>query len=375
MQRSDAAKLLTTAVTSCVVCVAGQSATAATYIFASGTSPDIVTHANGYDGTGGNFEISIGIDETSLFATEIATSVQNVVNTWNGLLPTVGNLQKGVIPKTSFDFESVLLHEVGHALGLNHTNLASESGESGSNREFARAGKGANGVFDLDAGSDGVVGTADDLRGDDVNLNYFRIGENDPFATELGTVDSTTYSRDIADLPTLDTFTVSGGRDAAAELGYAQTEAVMEQGTRAGEIQRSLTADDVVGIRYAQSGIDELAGTADDYTFTLNFIGSVVDADILIDFDSGETGFAVTKSSGKYIGGDHTAITGSEIFFNSGINWAFNNWSNAPAATPQLQQLAVIQPTAVPLPGAIWGMMFGLASLGGVSMRRKKLSA
>ncbi|MEO1318531.1 MAG: hypothetical protein AAFW01_18405, partial [Pseudomonadota bacterium] len=66
-----------------------------------------------------------------------------------------------------------------------------------------------------------------------------------------------------------------------------------QQGSFFGEVQRTLTADDIAGVRYAQSGIDHLAGTSDDYVFDLQFIGLVDDADILIDFDNSQTGFAV----------------------------------------------------------------------------------
>ena len=136
-----------------------------------------------------------------------------------------------------------------------------------------------------------------------------------------------------------------------------------------GEAQRSLTADDVAGLLYARSGEDELAETADDYTVTLNFIGAVAGADILIDFDNTQASFAVSQSQGVMIADGHTAITQNSIYFNTGYNWFFNDQSNVVdvSAAPSM--------SAVPLPGAFWAMIVGLAGFGGVSMRGKKRAA
>ncbi|MDY7012798.1 MAG: choice-of-anchor K domain-containing protein, partial [Cyanobacteriota bacterium] len=282
------------------------------------------------DGTGGNLIIDVGINPTSPFSDLMQSSVLSVINTWNALVPTTGNLTFGGnnnIPAGFFDFESVLLHEMGHALGLAHPNAASESGLSGDDRDYTKATKGSNGAFDLNPGADGIIGSADDIRGDDVNLNYFRIADNNPFATNLGIVDSTTYSRNINNLPAGDNFSANSDRSVGNALGFANTESVMQQGTFSGEAQRMLTADDVAGILYSMSGVDEIAGTVDDYTFALNFAGLTTDADIVIDFDPGETGFAVAKSrNGKFIAGtdDHLVYENVDIFFDPNDDWFFN---------------------------------------------------
>jgi len=138
----------------------------------------------------------VGIDPSSENAQSMVISTQNVINTWNQLVPTTGNLVSGSannIPSGFVDFESVLLHEMGHSLGLGHVNAASESGLSGSDREYTKATNGSNNEFDLNSGADGIIGSADDLRGDDVNLNYFRKSNNDPF-TIASVVDSTSPS-------------------------------------------------------------------------------------------------------------------------------------------------------------------------------------
>ena len=91
-------------------------------------------------------------------------------------------------------------------------------------------------------------GSSDDVRGDDANLHWFRMANNNPF-TLATTVDSTTYARDISALPGSDLFAVNGDRTVAALLGFANTEAVMQQGQYSDEAQRELTHDDVATLR------------------------------------------------------------------------------------------------------------------------------
>ncbi|MEM9542911.1 MAG: PEP-CTERM sorting domain-containing protein [Cyanobacteria bacterium P01_E01_bin.42] len=298
------------------------------FLFNSFSTPR-VTHQIGYNGTGGHYTIDVGIDADSIFAQEAIVATQNVIDTWNNLTPTTGNLDSTELDRNQMDFESVLLHELGHSLGLGHPNLASESGVSRNNRDYTKSGIGANGSFDLNRGADGIIGSADDLRGDDDNKNYFRIADNDPFATDLGIVDSTTYTRDLSLLPVGDNYSANADRDVGAALGYANTESVMQQGTFFGETQRELGADDVAGILYSMSGFDEIAGTDDDYTFALNFVGLTDAADILLGFDNNETSFAESQSfatnlgSNSETGNQHMAITRSRIFFNSNYDWFF----------------------------------------------------
>jgi hypothetical protein len=84
-------------------------------VIAGGHIPDnskLVTHPIGYfvpmpfelftDVT-----VTVGIDPTSLNAAEMVTPVQNVIATWNGLMPTTGNIISGGannIPPGMFDY-------------------------------------------------------------------------------------------------------------------------------------------------------------------------------------------------------------------------------------------------------------------------------
>ncbi len=215
-------------------------ADAFTYV-SSASEIDRIVHQTGYDGSAASLTITVGIDPTSVNADAMVISTRNVIYTWNQLVATTGNLQPGALtaPGNQADFESILLHEMGHALGLGHPNVGSGVGTS----NYTASTPAAN----SDAGVDGIIGSADDVRGSDVNLNWFRTSNNNPF-TIAGTVDLTTYSRDIANLPGTDLYSANPDRDVAADLGFADTEAAMQQGAFWDEIQRTLGHDDVAGI-------------------------------------------------------------------------------------------------------------------------------
>ena len=304
------------------------------YIFAGlANGLNLITHPQGYiTGTETTLTVTVGIETGTPNAAAMLTSVQNIVNTVNGLSPTTGNLVFGAsnnVGPTEVDFESVALHEVGHSLGLAHVNLASESGLSGDDRNYTKSTDGVDGGYNLNRGVDMVRGSSDDIRGDDDNLHWFRMVNNNPF-TIAGTVDATSYSRDVMMLPMGHTFPANADRSVSTLLGVPDTESVMQQGTFLDEVQRTLTHDDVATLRLAMSGVDETANTADDYTLTLSFLGIVPAADILLDFDN-STGFAVSISNGNFISGSstHAYITTTAVHFNTGFNWFFNDVSNA----------------------------------------------
>lgn len=297
------------------------------FIFAGESNGvNLIAHPVGYAGTGGNVSVSVCIDPASPNAAAMAISVQNVVATFNAMVPIQGNL---IIPSPDLafyeiDFESTALHEVGHCIGLAHPNAATESGLFPWDHNYTKATNGADNVFNLDPGADGVKGSSDDVRGDDVNLHWFRVANNNPF-TIAGTVDSTTYARNTALLPGGDTFAANADRDVADLLGAGSTEAVMQQGTFYDEEQRQLNHDDVATLRYARSGLDSTAGTSDDYTVTLTYAGLTSSCDVVLAFDNSETGFAVCKAGGSFLSGDDAAITSANVFFNTGFTWFFND--------------------------------------------------
>ncbi|WP_143083422.1 hypothetical protein [Nitrosomonas communis] len=287
---------------------------------------DVITHPPGYSGAGANLTVTLGISPSSIHAEEMVIPIQNIISTWNNLLPTINNtVREGSnVPADHFDFESVVLHEVGHCIGLGHPNLASESGLNGANRNFTQSIKGVDSQFNLDRGPDSVSGSGDDLRGDDINLHWFRKSNNNPFNIAT-TVDMTTYSRELSDLPPGNTFAINADRKVAALFGLQNTEAIMQQGAHAGEAQRTLAADDVATLRLAMSGLDRVAGTADDYSLKLEFVGFTDTADIVFSFDDNRTSFSISEIMAEQITPTHFVITQGRTYFNSNIPWFFNN--------------------------------------------------
>jgi len=301
------------------------TAAAGAFIFAGeNNGVDVVTHPPGYTGGGGVLPVTVCIDPNSANAAAMETPVQNIVDTWNALAPTSPNLFSGGandIPSGQIDFESVALHELGHCVGLAHVNLATESRLTGADRNYTKSTAGAGG-YDVAVGPDGIRGSSDDPRGDDVNLHWYRVATNDPFTIDP-VVDASTYARDIASLPPGHAFAANADRSVASLLGHPNTESVMQQGSGYDEAQRTLVADDVATIRLGMSGLDRSQGTSDDYTIALSYLGLTSACDVVLDYDDAETGFASCQLSGSFISGDDVRITGANIFFNTGFAWHF----------------------------------------------------
>jgi hypothetical protein len=305
---------------------------AGAYIFAGeGSNLNIITHPSTYTGSGGNITVRVCIDPASPNATEMETSIQNNINVYNQLQPTIGNLFLGganSIPSGQLDFESVALHEIGHCLGMAHVNAASESGQTGNNQNYTKATDGVDNTSNLNPGVDGIIGSSDDIRGDDINLHWFRTSNNNPFTID-NLVDGSTYSRDLVNLPAGHNFAANADRAVAALLGMSNTEAVMQQGSFFDEAQRTLVHDDVATLLLAASGIDETSGSADDYTVTLEYGGiSTSNCDVSLGLTS-TTGLAFCSTSGTLIGPDHVRITTASIEFGESFSWYFNQQSNS----------------------------------------------
>ncbi len=302
---------------------------AGAYIFAGeGNGVDVVTHPTGYLGSGGVITVEVCIDPASANATAMEIPVQNAIDRLNALVPTVGNVRLGGdndLASNEVDFESVFIHELGHCIGLAHVNLASESGLTGPDTDYTKSTDGADNVFNRTIGADGVRGSGDDVRGDDVNLHWFFVDENNPFeipnAPQAGT-----FSRDVADLPTGDTFATNADRNVSTSIfGLPQSEAIMQQGSFFDEDQRALAADEVATLSHAQAGIDRIAGTADDYTVNLSYGGLATACDVNVDFDDVETGFAVCQTGGFFVGNSNNIrISSANTFYNTGFNWFFS---------------------------------------------------
>lgn len=300
-----------------------------TFMFAeSQEDPDIITHPIGYNGTGETLEVSVCIATDSESQSELEIPVQNAAATWTTLQPTNSNVTRSdsELGPNQFDVESVLLHELGHCIGLAHPNLGkkSEPNLTNTEQEFAMALNGSNGAYDLDAGGDGIPGSRDDVRGDDVNLNWFRIGKNDPFLYE-SEIDLDTYSNDKNDLPSGHTWIEIASFDVSQDLGQGSGEGVMNQGTFPQETQRKIHNEDATTLRIGMAGLDEDQGTGDDYDIQLTYGGIVDDCDITIRMK--DDGFGLCEIGGDPTNSPHISITSGTITLGStsAVNWYFNS--------------------------------------------------
>lgn len=249
---------------------------------------NVVVHPIGYGGAGGTINVTVGIDPASPFIAEMEIPVQNAVTIWNTLIDTRNNIKLGNIPLGTRDFETSVLHEMGHALGWLILHLDRAQGFTNAfNRQYTRTTKGVDGVFNLNLGMDTLPGTKDDLRGDDLNVNWFCKANNNPFILP-DVIDASTCIL-TNDLPAGHLFRANANFIVAGLLGIgADSQALMHQTRFPGEDIRTLSADDTAGIRYGMTGIDEIAGTADDHVVDLSYAGLTAAADIVIGFDPSE---------------------------------------------------------------------------------------
>ncbi len=252
--------------------------------------PFAEVHPYGFTGLETAVELKVCVDAAALesgptIASAIAVweALQPVANrncqhctTWEGVLNTDGRLWA----------HSVILHELGHcALGLDHVErprqLTSDP-QTFENSSFTRSANAATVPEALDAGPDGVRGSRDDFHEgifpDPIadSVSWFKTtgtAPNDPFAIDDVIIDSNTFSRAIDEVPPGDTWAASGNLNVALLLGYLQQQSVMYGLYQPKQYFRGLAADDVSMVKMARTSLDFLAGTADDYTVDLVFVG------------------------------------------------------------------------------------------------------
>lgn len=236
-------------------------------------------------------------------------ALDRAVTTWDNRTPVAaGNLvqRAGAFPPgpggvptpirvlggLSYDLESILLHELGHAFGLGHPNLADRTaGGFPANviaaqrlHRFTGSTAGGNGVFQL-LPVDAVRGNRDDFRGDDGSLHLVD-ADNNPFNARIGPTDMRTFSLDgpfpLPPPPATTAYAQASTREVAGAgpvatgfAAIANLEAVMVQGVRSLEEQRTLSWDDEFGLRYLESGPNQLSAAGfllDNYVFDFLYL-------------------------------------------------------------------------------------------------------
>lgn len=300
---------------------------AGAYVFAGEVNGvDIVTHPSNYTGVGGEVTVTVCIDPASANAAAMEIPVKNVVSVINAFVPKSPNLLFGAnndIPVGAFDFQSATLHEFGHCLSLAHPNQGVKTGVSGVNTEATQSTDGADNMFNFNAGVDAVMGSSDDIRGDDVNLHYFETSVNNPFLLPAK-ADATNYTRNVANMPGGHLYPANAGRTVGPLLGVPDTESVMQQGQFSDEDQRGLQSDDVSTLMFGGTGLDETVGGTDDYTIKLVYAGLTTPCDIVAKSDPG-TIFVSCAFGGIFLSATHIAITTGTFRYNpTAVTWFFN---------------------------------------------------
>jgi hypothetical protein len=277
---------------------------------------DFITYPIGYSGAPGLVTITVGINPDSPNAAEMVISLKNAIRTWNSLEPTHGNIDSTNVPIDKHDFESVCLHELGHALGLDHVNLT--IGSSATNFTNSIPGPNPGDTPDLDDGADNFQGSSDDVRGDDINRNWFRKGVNNPF-TIAPIVDSTTYSRNVADLPdTLPSQTFFNGISGDnISLDFRETEDIVT-----GDVDHDGDQDVIAGDQFFPVRLYLNNGTTDPF-----------DAVMGSDIGPSDTGTVMATALGDLdLDGDLDLVVGRDndpnlIYLNNGTAAPFSGVS------------------------------------------------
>ena len=321
------------------------TAQAGVFLPFGGQPPERVIHPIGYAGSGTNLNISVCLDPAAAPSGGLAQAeqaVRNVVAEFNRMQGQTGNVSTNPTPND--DFEGVLLHEVGHCMGMGHNVFGpSEVGSGRPRLYYANAQAGGNASFDTTIGADNVRGTRDDVRGDDINLNWFRVNVNDPFAALPSVIDRTTYTVNIASLPSGHNYVeVASAFDPCASdanssglRSQPRTQNTMYPVLCGNNLLRKLAPDDVALLRIARAGKDGTQGNSDDYTTTLSYAGQTASCDIPIRFNS-STGYArcvvSARSNATLLGSDFAIRSNQDtadpnvtrIEFASNVSWSYN---------------------------------------------------
>ena len=341
--------------------------------------PTIVTHPDGYTGAGGEFVVGICLDPNALPASgDPLQAIENVAATYNRMEPKLGNVTANNVGG-KVDFETALLHEIGHCIGMDHSALGpSETCDATSNgfdslslfytSSFGNEGPyvqacdpdGSNAtqpnppttVYFADVGDDEVRGTRDDFRGTNVNRSWFRRNANNPFELPGSVVDRGTHSVSLTHLPGSHNFAEistsfgpcniddgisnNGSQpDSSTLRSQPPTQNTMFPVMCTSNFVRELAPDDVTALRIARAGLNgSQASSSDNYVPRLEVVPSGANCDIVVRFQNIGSGFAFCQVGGQLLSGDNIGITSGEAVFSRTVDWHFNQQDTTGGAEP-----------------------------------------
>lgn len=337
---------------------------------ATGLAVDHVTHpAN--SGAGGNVTLNVCLDPAQLPTVtgnpqtdSPDQAIRNAIARFNAMQPATGNVQNAAgqgVTGGSLDFESVMLHELGHCVGLDHNVIGPSEAScslsstcSSSPSIFATiASPGINTSFDVVAGVDAMRASRDDVRGDDGNRHWFRRNINNPFETPPATVDRQTYSVATGTfLPIGHTFAEASTHHSPCSNPTSSTSSLPGRVANTqnslfpvlcgNNVVRQLSPDDIATLRIARAGRDGTQGNVDDYTLNLQYAGRTSSGcDLIVRFEAG-AGFGVCNVSFSFSGSNATLLSFSadsssgRLRFEKSVNWFFNQTDSTVPASANL---------------------------------------
>lgn len=327
--------------------LAGASAAhAGAFVFSDTNGAQVVTHPpnTALNGSSPTPSITVCLDPAAQPGSGNPTqAIRNAIAALNRIKPVQSNVRPGGsagLPAGRPDFESVFLHELGHCMGMAHSALGPTEVGCTVGVDCAANGavystistRGANGNFDVGLGADGMRGSRDDPRGDDVNRHWYQRGVNNPFVLPPAVVDRTTHAVTTNYLPgshsAVETATNHCGSPSADTAGLPgrvdNTQNAMFPVICVSNVLRELAPDDVATLRIARAGSDGVQGTGDDYAPTISYVGITTSCDIVLRFSGGGVGvcqYSPASTSANNIVLDGGTITVGQT---TAINWHFN---------------------------------------------------
>ncbi|MEM7354140.1 MAG: hypothetical protein AAF657_25275 [Acidobacteriota bacterium] len=254
----------------------------------------IIVHTAGYTSAGMGGEIAVPVCIRSGDAPFVQRAVEEAISVWNGLTPTTGNCRDcgssddPAVPDGITVMETVTIHELGHCIGLDHSNFDDVAIDINNFTD-------ADDALAFDPGTDTVRGSRDDIITPDplppdpnaLLLHWFRIADNDPVVIDATVIDFNTYSIIPAQLPPGSTFPANANRYVSDLLGAGDdTQNVMHAAVVRNLAYTGLVADDVNTIRHAMTGLDRTAATADDYTIRFELVDDCAGATIEVQWEA-----------------------------------------------------------------------------------------